>query len=183
VDPLVLLRDVREVAALANSNEPEAVTQCKRSTAHGALPPARGITERLKLSWTEVLAIAHAPAEEWSKLLGAKDKSLRAIDWLTDEHVAAILGLAAARLGEDTVSVTEYDLERRKLVTADRARWLPTPRHIVRKTGSWDEPLRVAGLKSENERDPRPRENARRRSWTSSNASTTTTTCSRASRT
>lgn len=171
MDPLVLLRGVREVAALANPGEPEAVAQRDfdaaraASAAHAALPPARRITERLKLSWTEVLAIAHAPEEEWSKLLGAKDKSLRRTDWLTDEHVAAVLGLAAARLGADTMSVTEYDVERRKLVAADRARWLhgrqlllPTPRQIVGKTGSWDEALRVAGLKSENERDPRPRE-------------------------
>jgi hypothetical protein len=167
----MLLQGVREVAAIANPNEPEAVTQRnfdakrERSTAHAALPPARRITERLKLSWAEVLAIAHAPEAQQNKLLGAKDKSLWATDWLTNEHVAAVLGLAAARLGADTVSVTEYDAERRKLVAADHARWLhgrhlllPTPKQIVHKTGSWDEALRIAALKVPNKRAPRPRE-------------------------
>ena len=166
----MLLRGVREVAALAQPDDPGSVTQRAfdaaraRSAAHADLPPARRTTERLGLPWRDVLALAHEPVEEQNKLLGAKDRSLRADDWLTDEHVVAVLGLAAARIGMDTVSLAEYDAERRKLVRANGRRvnghglLLPTPRQIVHKTGSWDEALRLAGLRLPGERAPRTRE-------------------------
>jgi hypothetical protein len=85
----MLLRGVREVAALAHPGEPEAVTQRafdatrERSTAHADLPPARRITERLGLSWAEVLAVAHAPKKEQNKLLGLKDRAPSSADWLS----------------------------------------------------------------------------------------------------
>src|SRR5690348_980370 len=101
----MLLQGVREVAAIANPNEPESVTQRnfdaerERSTAHAALPPARRITERLKLSWAKVLAVAHEPEGEQNRLLGLKDKASSSADWLSEKHVAAMLRLVAGRLG------------------------------------------------------------------------------------
>lgn len=162
---------MREVAALADPDEPKMVRQRafdaarEHSPVHADLPPARRITERLGLSWREVLSIAHEPERQQSKLLGAKDKSARVEDWLTEEYVAAVFGLVAARLSADTVSVTDYDSERRTILAADakrpvhgRALLLPTPRQIVHAFGSWDDALRVAGLKLPHERSPRPRE-------------------------
>jgi hypothetical protein len=150
---------VREVAALVNPAEPEAITQRafdverKNSTNHASLPPARRVTERLKLSWREVLAVAHAPEAGQSRLLAMKDKAPRSTDWLSERHAAAVLQLAAARLGADTVSTNEYRVEREKVLAVNRSRWmhgrnllLPTAEQITNAAGSWDEALRFAGL-------------------------------------
>ena len=162
MDSLKLLQCVREIAAIASPAEPEAVTQRafdaarERSTAHAALPAARQIMEKLGLTWAEVLAVAHAPAEEQAKLLALKDKAPSSTDWLSEKHLAAVLQIAAGRLGADTVSTNEYRVEREKVLAADRARWmhgrqllLPTAEQITRAAGSWDEALRIAGLREQ----------------------------------
>jgi hypothetical protein len=162
LEALVLLKSVREIAALANPAEPEAVTQRafdverKRSTTHAALPPAKRITERLKLSWTEMLAVAYAPEREQNHLLAMKDRAPSSADWLSEKHVAAVLHLAAGRLGADTVSTNEYRVERGKVLAVDRARWmhgrtilLPTAEQIMLAAGSWEEALRFAGLREQ----------------------------------
>ncbi len=170
-EPLILLHGVREVAALANPNEPQAVTQRafdaarKRSTTHANMPPARRITERLKLRWSVLLAVAHK-SERWqAHELGAKSQGPTSLSWLTEEHVTAVLQLVAGRLTADTVSIRQYEAECEELLRVDRARWfhgrnllLPTPRQIVTKVGSWDKALRKAGLKLPHERAPRQRE-------------------------
>ncbi len=171
-EPLMLLRGVREVAALAKPGEPEAVTQRAfdaaraGSGAHANLRPARRIAERLDLLWADVLAVAHKPESRQPHELGARSRrGSYSQDWLTEEHVAAVLTIVAQRRSASTVSVSEYQAERAELLRTDRARWLhgrnlllPTPRQIVVKVGSWDEALRKAGLQLPRERAPRPRE-------------------------
>ena len=166
-EPLILLAGVRGVAALANPEEPKAVTQRAfdaaraRSTEHAALPPARRIAERLGMPWREVLSVAHEPEAAQSKLLGAKDRGPRSTDWLSEAHVAAAIQLVAARLAADTVSMNEYRTEQGRIVAADRERWfhgrqllVPTDQQIVHVTGSWYEALRFAGLGVQRVRGP-----------------------------
>jgi hypothetical protein len=89
VEALAVLRGVREVAALANPDEPAAASQRtfdaarERNPEHAALPPARRITEQLRLSWREVLAIAHEPQARQAQLMGVKTRAPSAQDWLT----------------------------------------------------------------------------------------------------
>lgn len=161
-DALKFLEGVREVAALVNPAEPETVTQRafdatrEHSAAQADLPPARRITERLGLSWREVLAVAHAPENEQTKLLGLRHKAPSSAAWLSEKHVAAVVQLIAGRLGADTVSTNEYRVERKKVLAVDRARWrhgrnllLPTAEQVMHATGSWDEALRFAGLREQ----------------------------------
>src|SRR5271155_3490956 len=163
----MLLKGVREVAALANPEEPGAVTQRAfdatraGSAAHADLPPARRITERLGLPWREGLSVAPEPEQEKGKLLGAKGKEPSSADWLSEAHVGAVLQLVAARLGADTVSMNEYRAEYRKMVADDHVRWLhgrglllPTDAQIVTAVGSWDAALRLAGLRAQRQRGP-----------------------------
>jgi hypothetical protein len=165
VEPLVLLKSVRDVALLASPDEPRAVKQRAfdaargRSAAHANLPPARRITERLKLPWREVLAVAHAPEWEQSKLLGAKNREPSSADWLTEAHIAAVLQFVAVRLGADTVSMNEYRAERRRIVAADHTHWLhgrrllmPEDSQITTAVDSWDDALRLAGLSTQRKR-------------------------------
>jgi hypothetical protein len=167
MEPLLLLRGVREVAALANPAQPDTATQRafdaarEHSPEHATLPPARRITERLGLPWREVLLVAHEPEERQAQLLGVKTKAAADNDWITEEHVAAVLQLVAARLGVDTVSLNEYRVERERMLSADRARWLhgrrlllPTDNQIMAVVGSWDDALRLAGLRAPRERGP-----------------------------
>jgi hypothetical protein len=161
-DSLHLLQGVREVAAIVSPAEPEAITQRafdaerERSPSHADLPPARRITERLGLGWREVLAVAHEPEEDQNKLLALKDKAPSSASWLSEKHIAAVLQLVAGRLGADTVSSSEYQVEREKVLAEARARWLhgrnlllPTERQITYAAGSWDEALRFAGLRDQ----------------------------------
>ncbi len=167
----MLLRGVREVAVLASPNEPEAVTQRAfdvaraASATHADLPGAKRIAERLGWPWSLVLAVAHEPEDRHAHALGAKSRGPTSESWLTEEHVAAVLTIVAGRLSADTVSVTEYQAECEEMLRTDRARWvhggnlpLPTPREVIYKLGSWDEALRIAGLKLPHQRPPRPRE-------------------------
>lgn len=171
MEDLMLLRAVREVAALAKPDEPEAVTQRafdaarEHSATHAGLPAARRITERFGWPWSLVLTVAHEPEHRQAYELGAKSRGPTSLKWLTEEHVVAVLIIAAGRLSQDTVSKTEYRAEREEMLRTDRARWLnggnlllPTTGQIVGKVGSWDEALRKAGLRLPHERTPKPRE-------------------------
>jgi hypothetical protein len=157
-EALKLLKGVETVAAIANPAEPRAVTQRafdaarERSPAHADLPAARQVTEKLGLSWADVLAIAHAPVKDQAALLGAKDREPSSVDWLNEKHVVAVLQIVAKRLRTRKLSRDAYSAEREKLLAEDRARWahgrlpLPTAHQITRVTGSWEEALRRAGL-------------------------------------
>jgi hypothetical protein len=166
LEPLLLLRGVREVASLANPATPEAVTQAAFDAArasaakHPGLPPAKRVTEQLGLRWRAVLEVAHAPVGEQNRLLGVKTR-VEEQDWLTEEYVASVLKLVAHRLGKDTLTRLEYDADRQKLLASDRARWLhgdqlllPKADQIRFAVGSWTNALRIAGLKTPRERGP-----------------------------
>jgi hypothetical protein len=170
MEPLLLLRGVREVSLLAKPDAPETVPQRAfdaaraRSKAVASLPRAKRIVEQLRMPWREVLVVAHEPEENQNKLLATKTRAATAEDWLTHENVAAVLKLVALRLGADTVSLSEYRVEREKILTADRARWLhggqlllPTEEQIMVAVGSWDDALRGAGLRAQRERGPTKR--------------------------
>ena len=159
----MLLRAVREVAAVASPGRSAATTQRafdaarERSPGHAGLPPARRITERLGLPWGDVLAVAHAPEAEQNRLLAIRTRDSRE-DWLTAEHAVTVLGLVAARLGVESLSQREYRVERDR-IAAGRARLrsgrqllLPTDAQIIAAVGSWDEALRRAGLATTEER-------------------------------
>jgi hypothetical protein len=167
MEALSLLRGVREVAALASPEEPTATTQRAfdsaraRSQEHAALPAARRITERLRLPWAEVLAVAHEPEARQAQLVGVKTRASPAADWITAEHVVAALQLVAQRRGADSLTTGEYRVERARLLEADRARWLhrrwlllPDDEQVIAAAGSWDAALRVAGLETTTERGP-----------------------------
>lgn len=166
----MLLRAVREVAALASPSRPESVTQRAfdaaktGSSSHAGLPAARQIAEQLDLSWPETLAAAHDSEDRQAHKLGAKARGPTSLDWLTEEHVAGVLQLVSGRLSANTVSAAAYEAECEKLLCADRARWfhggnllLPTPRQIAHRFGSWDAALLRAGLQLPHERTPRLR--------------------------
>jgi hypothetical protein len=164
---------VREVSLLANPAEPTAATQRafdaqrQHSTGHAYLPAARQITEKLRLSWQEVLAVAHAPEPRQAQLLGTKTRASPAQDWLTVDHAVTSLQLVAARLGKDSLTTAEYRAEHARLLAADRARWingrwllLPDDEQVITVTGSWDAALRLAGLKTTAECRPTQRQDA-----------------------
>lgn len=163
MEPLELLQKVREVAVLANPNEPTAVSQRPFDAAregNASLPRAKRIAERLKLPWREVLAIAHALETEQNKLLGVRARGTPA-NWLTREGMCSVLRVVALRRGVDTLTLTEYRAERGAMLAADRARWMhggalrvPTDEQIVAVAGSWEAALRLAGLAPS---APRPR--------------------------
>ncbi len=160
----MLLRGVREVAALARPDEPECVSQRafdaarERSSAHASLPRAKRIAERLGLPWQAVVAVAHEPAARQNQSLAVKARE-RAQDWLTAEHVCVVLQLVAGRLGVDSVTTRDYRVDRARLLAGDRARprngrWLllPDDEQIIARAGSWDAALRIAGLNETSER-------------------------------
>jgi hypothetical protein len=160
VEALLLLRGVREVAALANAAEPVAATQRafdaarQRSDRFGVLPAARQIAEELELSWREVLAVAHENEARQNQLLAVKSR-VPAQNWLSEEHAVAVLQLVARRLGGESLTTGRYRVERARLLAGDRARWmyggsllLPDDEQIMAFAGSWDAALRVAGLKA-----------------------------------
>ena len=161
----MLLRGVREVAARVNPAEPTAATQRafdaerERGSVHAYLPAARQITEKLRLPWREVLAVAHSSESRQAQLLGTKTRAPSATDWLSWEHVVTALQLVAARLGVDSLTTAEYRVERAQLLALDRSRWfhgrwllLPDDEQAITVAGSWDEALRLAGLKTTAER-------------------------------
>jgi hypothetical protein len=163
-EPLTLLRGAREVAALASPGEPLSATQRAfdaaraGSPAHTGLPRARQITEYLGLTWREALVVAHEPEARQNQLLAVKARGSRA-DWITTEHVVAILRLAARRLGADSLTTGEYRAARATLLAAERYRprndrWLllPDDEQIIACAGSWDTALVLAGLAATRDR-------------------------------
>jgi hypothetical protein len=150
--------------ALAKPAAPEALSQRafdaarERSCAHADLPAARRITERLGLSWREVLAVAHENETRQNQLLAVKARSSPA-DWITVEHVVASLQLVAGRIGAESVTTGEYRAERARLLGADHARprndrWLllPDDEQVIACVGSWDDALKLAGLAATRDR-------------------------------
>jgi hypothetical protein len=100
-----------------------------------------------------VLAVAHAPDGEQNALLATKTREPEQ-DWLSDEHVAAVLQITATRLRTDTLSRGAHRAERSRILEENRRRsvrkelLLPTDNQIVVYVGSWEAALRVAGLRT-----------------------------------
>jgi hypothetical protein len=174
----MLLRGVREVAALVNPDEPEAVTQRAfdaaraNSAPHASLPRARQVTERLNLPWAEVLELAQLPVQTQQRRLGKKDGEEEQ-DWVSAEHVGAVLGIVAARLGVSTLTQVQYTSERERMLAENKRRkpalLLPTeaqirfamrreihgdPHRATPTKGTWDRALELAGLEI-NQKPPR----------------------------
>ncbi len=157
MDALAILKGVREVAALASPDEPMATTQrafdSKREhdPKHAELPPARKITEQLRLPWHEVLLLAHEPEDRQAQLIGIKTRAEPA-NWLTREHAAAVLRICAARRDSESLTSGEYRRERNTILAENRrfshrgALPFPTDEQLVTFAGSWEEALRLAGL-------------------------------------
>jgi hypothetical protein len=155
----MLLQGVREVSALASPSEPQAVSgrafdrALTGSHEHADLPAARQIARELKLTWPEVLEVAHAPERLRSSLLDLKARGNAPPGWLTDERIRYALRLVARRLGVDSLTTIAYDAERKKLLAEDRRDWLhgrrlrlPSANVIRHATHGWDAAQRIAGL-------------------------------------
>ncbi len=168
----MLLRGVRAVAALVNPDEPEAVTQRAfdaaraHSPAHATLPRARQVTERLRLPWSEVLELAQLPVQTQQRRL-SKKAGEEEQDWVSAEHVGAVLGIVAARLGVTTLTEIQYSVERERMLAESKRRkpalLLPTgaqirfamrreihgdPHRATPTKGTWDRALELAGLET-----------------------------------
>ena len=168
----MLLRGVAEVAAFANPDEPGAVTHRafdaarERSAAHANLPRARQVTERLGLPWSEVLELAQLPVHTQQRRLSKKDGEEEQ-DWVNAEHVAAVLGIVAGRLGVTTLTQVQYSAERDRIRAENKRRkaalLLPTteqirfamrrelhgdPHRATPTRATWDRALELAGLEA-----------------------------------
>ncbi len=165
---LTLLDAVAEVAALASPTSPRTVSQRafdaarSRSLFYPNLPHAKHIAERLKMTWPDVLAVAHAWGDEQNKLLGAKGRGPNA-KWVTPENAASALAVVAHRLGKDSLTQGEYRRERAKMLAHDAKRWMhggqlrmPSEEQVVGVHGSWDAALSAASLQSTTQRERKP---------------------------
>jgi hypothetical protein len=162
-----LLDAVLEIASLANPTSPRTVSQRQfdaaraRSLFYPGLPRAKHIAERLKMTWPDVLAVAHAHRDEQNHLLGAKGRG-PAAKWVTRENSASALAVVAKRLNANSLTEGEYRREREKMLAADAKRWMhggqlrmPTEQQVVGAHGSWDAALSAAGLQSTTKLPPR----------------------------
>jgi hypothetical protein len=171
---LTLLDAVAEVAGLANPTSPRTVSQRAfdearlRSLFYPGLPRAKNIAKRLKMTWPDVLTVAHAWGDERGRLYAAKTRE-PAAKWVTPENAASALAVVAKRLNADSLTKGEYRREREKMLANDAKRWMhggqlrmPSEKQVVGVHGSWDAALSAAGLQSTTQREgkyakPRPR--------------------------
>ena len=96
-------------------------------------PRARQVTERLDLPWSQVLELAQLPVHTQQRRLSKKDGEDEQ-DWASAEHVAAVLGIVAARLGVTTLTQVQYSAERERIRAENKRRrpvlLLPTTEQI-----------------------------------------------------
>jgi hypothetical protein len=164
MEPLLLLRGVREVSELANPEWPLETTQRafdevrSQSQRFVSVPPAKRIAETLKLPWRVIVEVAHEPEGNQGSILKRKHPPEQE-NWLTEDYVSYALKLVARRLNVITLSSGQYRVERDKLLGEDqkhwlhgRLLWLPNEDQIMRIAGSWENALLLAGLKI----NPRP---------------------------
>jgi hypothetical protein len=161
VEPLLLLKGVRELAALACPAAPTAATQRAfddarvRSPTYTHIPAARQIAAELRMQWRDVLALAHEPDARHAHALGLRGREWAPEGWLTAERVRFALRLVAGRRGAVTLTMGAYDAERDALLAEDRRDWLhgrrlrlPDAEAIRLASGDWDAALRLAGLEA-----------------------------------
>lgn len=149
---------VAEVARVADSRQPERVTQAqwdaaRASAGHADAPAARQVATRLTMGWVEVLALA-LDGRDIDKALGSH-LSEDDDPYLTHDadDVRAALRVVALRLGKRTLTPRAYADERAQMLTAARRRWrhradpaLPSVSQVEHIAGSWDAALALAGL-------------------------------------
>lgn len=164
MEPLVLLRGVREVSERADRLAPQAVSQRAFDAARAGsgfpdLPAAHNIARSLRISWAETLSLAHADESERAWRLALKQR-VAAQDWLNEGYIAYTLSVVALRLGTRSLSISQYRMERERMLAADHARWLhgrrlfiPNDEQVTTRAGSWPAALRLAGLEEPDEWD------------------------------
>lgn len=148
---------VREVSLLADTQEPDRVSQRAydaaraKSKRFASSPRAVHVAVRLDLSWREVLGIAHEPPNIHAQRLSRKHGQQQ--DWLTREYVASLLSLVAHKLDGESVTPNQYRAVRDELLAEDSKHWrhgrkllLPTEDQIRIAVGVWDQALELAGL-------------------------------------
>jgi hypothetical protein len=160
MEPLLLIRGVREVSLLASPQAPTEVSQRAfdaarpRSASFKDIPAARNIAAILRIPWSDVLTLAQEPIGVQNHRLSRKQTSAEQ-DWLTDDHIAFVLKLVAQRLNVTTLTTSQYRMGREAILKIDRARWLhggqlllPTHTQIRFAAGDWDKALALADLAS-----------------------------------
>lgn len=154
-DPLTLLDIVREVAELADVEEPACISTRAWDTArplsdrYADAPAARRICEHLDLPWPKVRELAFTAGRGRSIALGHALNE-RQGNWLTPEYSDFALRLVARRLSASTLTPGQYRAERAVMLSRDRNGQLrlPTEDQIAALAGSWDRALAHAGLRA-----------------------------------
>jgi hypothetical protein len=159
VEPLLILKGVRELAAPASPAAPTATTQRVfdaarvRSAGEANLPAARQIAAELRMPWRDVLALAHEAEARQAHALGLRGREWMPEGWLTATRIAFALRLVAGRLGAVTLTTGAYEAERLALLAEDRRDWLhgrrlrlPGAAAIRLAAGGWDAALTLAEL-------------------------------------
>jgi hypothetical protein len=120
VDDLLLLQYIRTVAKLADPARPQHASQrafdaAKQDATYADLPSARVIARRLGKRWREVLILAHSSSKHHATSLSGRQGENHQ-PWITGEHIAYALKLVAQRLSAPTLSESQYEAERDKLL-------------------------------------------------------------------
>src|ERR1700723_1003471 len=93
MEPLLLLRGVREVSELANPEWPLETTQRafdevrSQSQRFVSVPPAKRIAETLNLPWRVIVEVAHEPEGNQGRILKRKHPPEQE-NWLTEDYVS-----------------------------------------------------------------------------------------------
>lgn len=160
--PLELLDIVREVAAVADSSNPDAVSQrdwdaARSKVGHASAPRAHSIAQRLGVPWTVVLRIAAGPPDDAWRALRV-EQSDRGRKGLTLEEAFNALRQVSVKLGKQDLTRSEYGKGREEIIAASgrssrgkaAARALPDPSQaaeLFAKHGlTWPQAVESAGL-------------------------------------
>lgn len=158
LDAYALLEAIGDVARLADPVQPERVTQrvfdreAAKHARYADLPRAYRLSEILKQSWRDLVALALLPAREREKTLTMRQK-VEDAGWQTHEQAEFALRLVACRLGWIvTLTPSDYRREREAMLSEQGPSRelgedaLPTENQILALFGDWDSALRAAGL-------------------------------------
>jgi hypothetical protein len=157
LDPLASLQAVRDVAELADTDDPARVSTRAwdaarpRSERDADAPPARRICEHLGLPWGKVRELAFMSPNGRSIALGHALNQQQG-GWLTAEYSDVVLALVARRRGVPTLTPGEYRAERGAMLAADDRRRahgrqlrLPTEHQIEAKANGIPLPRKERG--------------------------------------
>lgn len=155
--PELLLAVLREVLVHASPDAPASVTQrayneARASAGHPDAPRADKLTRRFGVPWPRLCAEAVARDDAAYTLAVASKGRVRPV--LTEAEIVAALRTAAARLGTDQITSTDYETARTQ-INADIARRhrhgahikpLPSADTLLKNATSWGTALAAAGL-------------------------------------